>query len=578
LLHDPPGEHRSKTSPARTSIPIRSIFISLPIVERFGDWLTCRLPAEDEAGERAYGEGDEGSDEDVPGEGHFRNGEAGVEDDCLGLKPEGEVEGEAADHAEDRTRLGREAGDGSEEKNTEEATVGDGGNGETGLDDVALAAGVDAVKGDGEENDDPPDGAGTGDEHAFAVVGMGAEVHVEVYDGSAGEGIKGGGEVGHGGCEHRGNEESSDADRHLLDDKGGKDAIRAAEGLRAEAIEDKEAGSDEKEEGELEKDDDSGGEQGEAGLTQVASGEQALHHELVCSVGGHGEEGAAEESGPEGVGLGEVECEVKEVKPTRDGSDLVDPIPASRDMRAQGGNGDEGSSDVYRHLYDVGPDNGGQASFEGVDESEERDDGDREGGVGADGDAYNDGDGEDADAFRGRSGEKEETRGDLVERKPEAPVDKLVGRKHRALEVFGQEDKRDDDASDHVTEDDLKEAEVAGESYAGNGDDGEDRGFGGDNGEGYGPPGNGIVGEEVILEGLFRFAVGAGGYGFAEAKPEEGDAEQIGNDECEIEGVEARRPRRHDQYGDRAGKFGGQIGQITSLLNAGYAYELVGNR
>ena len=52
-------------------------------------------------------------------------------------------------------------------------------------------------------------------------------------------------------------------------------------------------------------------EQGEARLAEVAGGEHALDHELVGAVRGHGEERSAEDAGPEGVGLGEVEGEVE---------------------------------------------------------------------------------------------------------------------------------------------------------------------------------------------------------------------------------------------------------------------------
>ncbi len=80
------------------------------------------------------------------------------------------------------------------------------------------------------------------------------------------------------------------------------------------AIEDEQADADEQEERELEEDDGAGAEQGEAGLAQIAGGEHALHHELVGSVAGHGEEGSAENSGPEGIGLGQVDGEVEHVE------------------------------------------------------------------------------------------------------------------------------------------------------------------------------------------------------------------------------------------------------------------------
>ena len=186
------------------------------------------------------------------------------------------------------------------------------------------------------------------------------------------------------------------------------------------AVEDEEAYADEQEEGELEEDDDAGGEEGEAGFAEVAGGEHALDHELVGAVGGHGEEGSAEDAGPEGVGLGEVEGEVETVELAERRGDGVDGVPAAGDVVAEGEEGDEGSGDVEGHLDDVGPDDGGHASFEGVEEGEGGDDGDGEDVAGADGDADDDGDGEDADAFSGGAGEEEEAGGELVEGGAEA--------------------------------------------------------------------------------------------------------------------------------------------------------------
>ena len=142
-------------------------------------------------------------------------------------------------------------------------------------------------------------------------------------------------------------------------------------------------------------------------------------------------------------------------------------------MLAQRPDGDQRSADVDGHLDDVGPDDGGHSALEGVEQRERGDDGDGEHVSGADGDADHDGDGEDADAFGCGAGEQEEARGDLVERVAEAAVDELIGGQHLALEVFWQEERGDDDAAEHVADDDLQEAEVAGEGEAGRADDGE---------------------------------------------------------------------------------------------------------
>jgi hypothetical protein len=148
-------------------------------------------------------------------------------------------------------------------------------------------------------------------------------------------------------------------------------------------------------------------------------------------------------------------------------------------------------------LDDIGPDDGCHAALEGVEQSEGGDDADGEDVSGADGDAYDDADGEDAYAFGCGAGEKEEAGGDFVQAASEAPVNELVGGEHLALEVAGQKERGDYDASEHVADDDLEEAEVAGEGHAGDADDGEGAGFGRDDGERDGPPGDGLVGEEV---------------------------------------------------------------------------------
>ncbi len=182
--------------------------------------------------------------------------------------------------------------------------------------------------------------------------------------------------------------------------------------------------------------------------------------------------------------------------------DGVDVGPAAGDVRAEGEEGDEGSGDVEAHLDDVGPDDGGHASFEGIEEGEGGDDGDGEGVAGADGEGDDDGDGEDSYSFRGGAGEQEQPGGEFVEGGAEAAVDELVGGEHLAAEVAREKERGDDDAAEHVAEDDLEEAEVAGEGDAGDGDDGEGGGFGGDDGEGDGPPGDAVVGEEVGFEGF----------------------------------------------------------------------------
>src|SRR5229473_6695543 len=53
--------------------------------------------------------------------------------------------------------------------------------------------------------------------------------------------------------------------------------------------------------GELDKHDGAAGKQGAATVALALRCEEALHDDLVRAVGGHGEKGAADESGPEGI-------------------------------------------------------------------------------------------------------------------------------------------------------------------------------------------------------------------------------------------------------------------------------------
>ena len=244
----------------------------------------------------------------------------------------------------------------------------------------------------------------------------------EVDDGGACEGVQGGGEVGHGGGENGGDEEAGYAVGHLLDDEGGKDVVVGLEVRGMAAVEDEEADADEQEKGELEEDDGSGAEQGQAGLAQVAGGEHALHHELVGAVRGHGQEGSAEKAGPEGVRLGEIEGEVEHVELGLLLAYGHDVWPMAGSLVADRPESDQGSGDVQGHLDDVGPDHGGHASLESVEEGQGADDADGENVSGANREADDDGDGEDADPFGGSAVEEEEASGELVQSMPEALI------------------------------------------------------------------------------------------------------------------------------------------------------------
>jgi hypothetical protein len=93
-----------------------------------------------------------------------------------------------------------------------------------------------------------------------------------------------------------------------------------------------------------------------------------------------------------------------------------------------------------------------------------------------------------------------------VEHGAEAAVDELVRGEQFAAEVLREQQEADDDASDQVSEDDLEEAEVVVVGEAGDADDGERAGLGGDDGERDRPPGNVAVGEEVVAQRAMALA------------------------------------------------------------------------
>jgi hypothetical protein len=202
----------------------------------------------------------------------------------------------------------------------------------------------------------------------------------------------------------------------------------------------------------------------------------------------------------------------------------VDGRPAAGDVVAERPDRHQRAAHVDGHLHDIGPDDRGHASLERVEQRERGDDRDREHVARADGDAHHDADGEDADAFGCCPCEQKQPGGDLV---AETLVDELVGGQHLAAKVARQEEHRNHDAAEHVSDHDLQKAEVAGEGDAGHGDDGEGGGFGRDDGERDGPPGDGVVGQEIALErAVLRDALA-----LAEAEPEERDGDEIGRDD-----------------------------------------------
>ena len=91
------------------------------------------------------------------------------------------------------------------------------------------------------------------------------------------------------------------------------------------------------------------------------------------------------------------------------------------------------------------------------------------------------------------------------------------------------------------------------EGHARDGDDGERRGLGRDDGERDGPPRDGVVGEEVALERAICRGCAAR---FAEAQAEERDADEVGRYESEVENAEPLRCEKNCKGVDGTGQAG----------------------
>jgi hypothetical protein len=91
-----------------------------------------------------------------------------------------------------------------------------------------------------------------------------------------------------------------------------------------------------------------------------------------------------------------------------------------------------------------------------------------------------------------------------------------------------QQNETDDDAPDEISEDNLQKCQIRVVGEAGNADDGERAGFGGDNRKGNRPPGNVAVSQEVIAQCALTLA---------ETQAEQSDPHEIERNNREIEFV-----------------------------------------
>ena len=83
---------------------------------------------------------------------------------------------------------------------------------------------------------------------------------------------------------------------------------------------------------------------------------------------GHGEEGASENSSPEGVGRCEIQGEIEHVELARGRGHGVNHRPSPLHVRSECEERHDSAADVDRHLHHVGPNDGRHSAFEGVEQ------------------------------------------------------------------------------------------------------------------------------------------------------------------------------------------------------------------
>ena len=208
-----------------------------------------------------------------------------------------------------------------------------------------------------------------------------------------------------------------------------------------------------------------------------------------------------------------------------------------------------GAEDVDEQLDHVGPDDGRGAAAHRVDDHHQAEDDDDH----ADRDARHHGDHQrrriQADAVGERARADEQPGAEVLDRRPEALPQQVVGRQQVAGEVGRHQQQRDQGPPEDEAGGELQEPEVAGVGRRRHADERQRARFGGDGGAADRPARDGPAGEEVV---------GRGAVEPAEPAAEGGDAGEIDADD-EIVDQRHRRPGRcgrADDAGSAAARDG----------------------
>src|SRR5262249_32510030 len=211
------------------------------------------------------------------------------------------------------------------------------------------------------------------------------------------------------------------------------------------------------------------------------------------SVTGGRQEAAAENARPERVRPGEKldspgEAEIENREFSRRPGNRDDVIPSSGDLAEDDEEAEYRAKDVQRHLYDIGPDHGRHAAFEGIEEREDCNEDNGGEFAGTEDDRNDDRDGEDAHPLGKRSRHEKNGSGELPDALAKSSPHQFVGGEHLSPEVMRQEQYGNHNSREQVSEHDLEESEISRKGQSGSADDCEGARLGGCDGEGGWPP------------------------------------------------------------------------------------------
>ncbi len=361
-------------------------------------------------------------------------------------------------------------------------------------------------------------GPAGGAEGVGALQPRGEEGFVPVTDPGSSQSVEGGTERAHGGGKDAGNEKPAEPRRELVKNIVGKHVGVAGGEIRVGIVlvVDIKKNAD-PEEGEHDGDiGQAGTDEGEPAAGGVLGCEHPLDHVLIRSVGGHGDKGGGEESGPDGVitlqdafqGSGEVSLHDRAKAPEGKVAGLVE---LCGDGGQPAGNG---SQEMPKHkaksgkhddrLNHIRPNHGLDAAGNGVDGGEQNEDekggkvdaqfrAGRGFGAGEHLPTQHENDGGDVEsgtAGQG-AGDQEDGAGGLAGLRPKSFFQELVDGDDVVGVVRLDEDPADEDAGEHSANGELGVGEIAqGVALAGGAEEGGGTDFGGKDGGKNGPPGH----------------------------------------------------------------------------------------